>query len=167
MTDSLIQTTRPFPFLSIMDRFCFPKQKNSFCLRWCLWLPQDSKGLPRWLSGKESTCDAEDAGEAGSIPGLGRPLEQGMATHSSILAWRIPWTEEPGRLWSTVLQRVRYNWSDLSKQDRNGYSQKGFIACMLLFFNVIFFLPDSLPLAVLWSSDTPVAVSVTHGWSHE
>ena len=28
------------------------------------------------------------------------PLEEGMATHSSILAWRIPWTEEPGRLWS-------------------------------------------------------------------
>jgi len=34
------------------------------------------------------------------------PLEEGMATHSSILAWRIPWTEEPGRLQSTGLQRV-------------------------------------------------------------
>ena len=33
-------------------------------------------------------------------------LEEEMATHSSILAWRIPWTEEPGRLWSTGLQRV-------------------------------------------------------------
>ena len=32
----------------------------------------------------------------GSIPGLGRALEEGMATHSCILAWRIPWTEEPG-----------------------------------------------------------------------
>jgi len=29
------------------------------------------------------------------------PLEKGMATHSSVLAWKIPWTEEPGRLWST------------------------------------------------------------------
>ena len=35
------------------------------------------------------------------------PLEKRMATHSSILAWRIPWTEEPGGLWSMGLQRVR------------------------------------------------------------
>ena len=35
------------------------------------------------------------------------PLEEGMATHSSIPAWRIPWTEEPGRLQSMGLQRVR------------------------------------------------------------
>ena len=35
------------------------------------------------------------------------PLEKAMATHSSILAWRIPWTEEPGRLQSMGLQRVR------------------------------------------------------------
>ena len=34
------------------------------------------------------------------------PLEEEMATHSSILAWRIPWTEEPGGLWSIGLQRV-------------------------------------------------------------
>ena len=37
------------------------------------------------------------------------PLEKGMATHSSILAWRIPWTEEPGGLQSMGLQRVEYN----------------------------------------------------------
>ena len=35
------------------------------------------------------------AGDAGSIPGQDDPLEEGMATHSSILAWRVPWTEEP------------------------------------------------------------------------
>ena len=42
------------------------------------------------------------------VQSLGRkdPLEEGMAAHSSILAWRIPWTEEPGRLWSVGLQRV-------------------------------------------------------------
>ena len=39
-----------------------------------------------------------NAGDAGSIPELEDPLEEGMATHSSILAWRIPRTEEPGRL---------------------------------------------------------------------
>ena len=38
--------------------------------------------------------------------GWGDPLEEEMATHSSVLAWRIPWTEEPGGLQSTVSQRV-------------------------------------------------------------
>ena len=39
------------------------------------------------------------------------PLEKEMATHSSILAWRIPWMEEPDRLWSTGSQRVGHNWA--------------------------------------------------------
>ena len=45
------------------------------------------------------------------VPSLGQenPLEKGMATHSSILAQRIPWTEEPGRLQSTGSQRVRHD----------------------------------------------------------
>ena len=38
------------------------------------------------------------------------PLEKSMATHSSSLAWRIPWTEEPGKLLSMGLQRIRYDW---------------------------------------------------------
>ena len=42
--------------------------------------------------------------------GLEDPLEKGMATHSSILAWRPPWTKKPGRLLSTGSQRVRHNW---------------------------------------------------------
>ena len=40
------------------------------------------------------------------------PLEEGMATHSSILAWEIPWTEEPGGLQSKGQQRVRHDWCD-------------------------------------------------------
>ena len=36
------------------------------------------------------------------------PLEKGKGTHSSILAWRIPWIEQPGKQWSTGLQRVRH-----------------------------------------------------------
>ena len=39
-----------------------------------------------------------------------------MATHSSILAWRIPWTEEPGGLQSMGSQRVRHDWSDLAAE---------------------------------------------------
>ena len=53
---------------------------------------------PRW---KESACNA---GDPGSILDQEDPLEEGMVTHSSILAWRIPGTEEPGGLQSMGLQ---------------------------------------------------------------
>ena len=46
-----------------------------------------------------------------SIPGSGRSLEKGMATHSSIPAWRVPWTEEPGGLQSMGSHRVGYDWA--------------------------------------------------------
>ena len=54
-----------------------------------------------------------NAAQEMQVPSLGRedPLEKEMATHSSILAWKIPWTEEPGRLQSIGLQRVRHDWA--------------------------------------------------------
>ena len=53
-------------------------------------------GFPGGSDGKESACNAKDLD---SIPGLGgKSLEKGKAIHSSIVAWRIPWTEEPGGL---------------------------------------------------------------------
>ena len=60
---------------------------------------------------KECDCQCRlDVGDAGLIPGLGRfPLEEGMATHSSFLAWRITWTEEPGLLQSIGLQRIGHD----------------------------------------------------------
>ena len=62
--------------------------------------------LPCWLSGKESTCDA---GDASSILGWEDPLEKEIGTHSSILAWSIPWTEEPDGLQSMGSKRVGHN----------------------------------------------------------
>ena len=50
-----------------------------------------------------------NAGDVGSILGQDDPLEEEMATHSSILAWRIPWTEDPSRLQSMGSQRVRHD----------------------------------------------------------
>ena len=47
------------------------------------------------------------AGDESSMPGWEDPLEEGMATHSSILPWRIPWIEELSRLQSIGLQRVK------------------------------------------------------------
>ena len=58
-------------------------------------------GFPSGSDGTEFDCNA---GDLGSIPGLGRLPGEGMATHSSILGWRIPWTEEPGTLQSMGLQ---------------------------------------------------------------
>ena len=56
--------------------------------------------------GSDSKESARNAGDLGLIPGLGRSFGGDMATHSSILAWRIPWTEEPGRPQSMGSQRV-------------------------------------------------------------
>ena len=84
---------------------------------------------PNTSNDKEQTCKKQDylfnraslvdktvknppAVEENWLQSLGweDPLEKGMATHSSILAWIIPWTEEPGWLQSMGLQRVRHNW---------------------------------------------------------
>ena len=56
-----------------------------------------------------------NAGEETRVQSLGQedPLEEGMTTHSSILVWRIRWTEEPGWQQSIGLQRVGHNQSDL------------------------------------------------------
>ena len=67
---------------------------------------REKQSFPGGLYGKESACNA---GDPGSIPGLGRFPGEGNATHSSIRAWRTPWTEEPGRLQSVGLQRVLHD----------------------------------------------------------
>ena len=66
------------------------------------------RSFPGGSEGKESACNA---GDHGSISGSRIKPVKGMATHSSILAWRIPWIEEPGGLQSTRSQRVRHNWA--------------------------------------------------------
>ena len=67
-------------------------------------------GLPRWCSGEESTCHLQEVQEKW-IWSLDweDALEKEMATHSSILAWKVPWTEEPSRQF-IGLQRVGHNW---------------------------------------------------------
>ena len=76
-------------------------------LEWEDLLERDRLPTPVFLSfpcssaGKESTCNV---GDLGLIPGLGRSLEKGKATHSSVLAWRITWT-----VWSMGLQRAGHD----------------------------------------------------------
>ena len=62
-------------------------------------------GFPGGSDNKEST---RSRGDRGSISGSEDPLEEGMATHSKILAWRIPWTEQLGRLQFIESQTVRH-----------------------------------------------------------
>ena len=69
--------------------------------------------LPGGIDSKESACNA---GDLGLIPGSGRSSGEGIplqyhSTHSSTLAWRISWTEEPGRLQSMGLLRVGHDWA--------------------------------------------------------
>ena len=59
-----------------------------------------NRGFPRGLESKEPTCQCRRRRRLGFHPWPGRFLAEGMATHSSILAWMIPWAEEPGGLQS-------------------------------------------------------------------
>ena len=63
-------------------------------------------GFPGGSDGKVSACNA---GDPGSIPGSGRSPGEGNGNHSSTLAWKIPWTEEPCRLQSMGSQRVGHD----------------------------------------------------------
>ena len=65
-------------------------------------------GFPGGVRVKESTCQCRRC-KRWFDPWVGRSHEEGMATHSSILAWRIPWTEEPGGLKSMRSQRVGHD----------------------------------------------------------
>ena len=76
----------------------------------------------------------EDPLEKGRSPGKGKipwrredPLEEEMDTHSSILTWKIPWTEEPGRLQWMELQRVGHDWTTFTTMDNQQYSKQIFL----------------------------------------
>ena len=85
--------------------------KNQMWLKW-----QSRHACTGHPGGSVVKNPPASAGDTGLIHGLGIALEKGMATHFSILAWRIPWTEEPERLWSMGSQRVRHNWSNLASR---------------------------------------------------
>ena len=79
--------------------------------------------------------------DSNSIPGLRRTLKKGLTAHSSILAWRIPWTEEPGGLWSglaksrTRLRRLNMLQDSQIERLHSGFNRAFFF---FFFFNFIF-----------------------------
>ena len=92
-----------------MRRICTYKKMLS------LTSNQEKEELNVALVVKNLPGNAGDLKTEGLIWGQEDPLEEGMATHFSIFAWRIPWTEEPGGPWSIGSQRVRHDWSNLAR----------------------------------------------------
>ena len=97
---------------------------------------------------------------------LGRedPLEKEMATHSSILDWKIPWTEEPGGLQFMGLQRVRHDWASDLTYGRNGGGINGrffmylkqlkFEPWVHRFIVLVFLLCIYLEFSIVWNKQT-------------
>ena len=86
----------------MLPLWCVVISSHKCCTAFPLWaslVAQRLKHLPAMQETWVRSLDRED------------PLEKEMATHSRILAWRIPWTEEPGGLQSTGSQRVRNDWA--------------------------------------------------------
>ena len=91
-------------------------------------------GFPGGASGTEPACQCRRCKRrCKRVWSLGweDPVEEGMATPSSILAWRIPWTEEPGGLQSTGSQSIRHDWSDLAGMEfaSRPWALLGFACC--------------------------------------
>ena len=116
-----VHTTTQLHSFHMLPKKCWKFSKLGFNSMW----PKNFQmfKLPGGSEGKASACNLEDLC---SIPEEGisweDPLEKEMATHSSILAWRIPWTEEPGRLQFMGSQRVGHDWAtslSLSPFQRN------------------------------------------------
>ena len=82
--------------------------------KWVLFFPVVLYGIAGH-SGFHGDSDGKEfaynAGNLGSIPGSGRFLGEKLAIHSITIAWKIPWTEEPGRLQSMGSQRARHDWA--------------------------------------------------------
>ena len=99
------------------------------CYNWLLnfthaAIKSSTRGFPGGTSGKEPTCQCRRHKRCGFNPWI-RKIPWRRAWHSSILAWGIPWTEEPGGLQSIGLQRVRHIWrNSCTLVDENRYALK-------------------------------------------
>ena len=89
--------------------------------------------------GKEPACQGRR--DAGSIPGLGRFPGESMATHSSVLAWRSPWTEEPRGLQSIESHRVTWLKQRSTRSQRNMVGDTVISSECRDLFNILFLVP--------------------------
>ena len=93
---------------------------------------------------KNTPANAGDIKEIAGSLGLEDPLEEGMATHSSIHAWRLSWREEPGGLQSTGLQRVGHDCSNLHTHTHTHTHAQPPINIFLTFTLFFFIVPFNL-----------------------
>ena len=99
---------------------------------------------------KNPPDNAADLRDVSSIPGSGRTLEEGMATHSSVLAWRSPRTEEPCGLQSIELQRAGHDWSDLAQHStQSWYYWIDYLIPHIFKRNPFDYVPESI---ISWSN---------------
>ena len=113
------------------------------CNEELLALTMHPRGLARWLS-RWKNLPAVQKSQETWVRSLDEedPLEEEMAPHSSYLAWRIPWTEEPGGLQSIGLQRVRQDWAikhtqhKAKKANRIGMTDKATYLMYRTFINI-------------------------------
>ena len=84
-----------------------------------------TENFPAGSSGRETACQCRRP-KKDRFLGQEDPLEEGIASHSSIPAWRIPWTEEPGRLQSMGSQTVGHDWRSLAQHTEN---KKDSVSC--------------------------------------
>ena len=124
------------PGLQRKETYAFNKGLNEYILN-CLWLSLGSgsfpggwvvKNLPAMQETQVWSLSWED------------PLQEGMAIHSSILAWRIPWTEVPGGLQSVGSQRVRHDWSNWAPCTLGSRVRSGSYILLYAFFVFLNFL---------------------------
>ena len=112
-----------------------------------------SPGFPRWLSGKDPPAYKGDAGDMGSIPRSGRSPGGGHGNPLQYSCWKILWTEEPGKLQSMGLQRVRHDWA-LTRMCT--LPTKHFSQCLSGFFNLclaIFFFGGGVEIISHYASN--------------
>ena len=103
--------------------------------------------FPGGSNGKESACNVRDMG---SIPGWEDPLEKEMTTHSSILAWRVPWTEKPGGLssWGCKEQLTLSSEPAAVKKGKLNWDMMGTI--IFVFLNSLKVVLISVILPSIW-----------------
>ena len=115
-------------------------------------------GLPGGSVGKEPACNAGEAGDKDSILGWGSTPGEGHGNPLQYLAWRIPWTKEPGGLQSIGLHRVRHNWSNWAHMPMQAFKTR---VCSFLCSwkqaeaareEKLLFLPFPAPCVPWWSN---------------
>ena len=89
------------------------------------------------------------------------PLKKEMATHTHILAWRVPWTEEPGQLQSMVSQGVRHDWNDLHTGNHNNPMV---VLNAMKWFSSVQSLRHVWLFATPWTATRQASLSITNSW---